>query len=84
MGVQLEVKQDCRIAVIRPFTKGQGRIAMSQTRMRDPHMFGGQDDWGKFIIEWVGEMTPTADDADKMIAALEEVACIYREWEQHE
>ncbi len=37
--------------------------------------------WGQLLIEWTGEMTATADDADNMIAGLQEMARIGREWE---
>jgi hypothetical protein len=36
------------------------------------------------VIEWPNAMTATVNDADQMIAGLQEAAKIYREWEGQE
>ena len=44
--------------------------------MHDPHRMESLGYWGQPIIEWVQKQVATADEADKMMAALKEAVRI--------
>jgi hypothetical protein len=59
-----------RRAIINPLPKRRGEIEVSQGRMYDPHVFGGQGNWAQPLIEWVPVLAATADEADAVAAVL--------------
>ena len=78
--MKITEKPNLQQAIIKPFTKGHGRIEVSQARMYDPRRMGGLGAWGSPLIEWLGETTATAEQVEQFIAALQEALRIYNEW----
>ncbi len=77
----LTQRPDIKMASIKPYPKSRDRIRVIQARMYDPHQMSGLGDWGRPMIEWPAALAATAEDAEAMIAGLEEALRLYRQWE---